>query len=238
MSSPIDPTMCKNTGRLLTEWFEHPELDNEEIERMACEKAGVSVEDRPKGWVNDLPPDQKTLATKINAFIGARRKTQFAHGMTNIEFQHRLNEATKMVNPDNFKFLPDDVRERTGLEVNPLWLMECLVRSGTLSAKEQVGALKELAQYTHSKAPNISHNTNTEMQPEDWLYELAKEEYKTIDPEAVQPRQPIERGAGKRFESRFKKGAEEVQKLADYQNKELAALEAEFEEMEDYDDDG
>ncbi len=237
MTSPIDPEMCIKTGRLLTEWFEYPEYTDEMLERMACEKYGVDYESRPRGHavhLQESDPEAADLIRKINAFKGARRRRVWPNGMTQQEVQYRLNEATKMVDPNNFKFLPDDVRDRTGLEINPLWMMECLVRSGLLSPKEQVAALKELAQYTHSKAPSISHNTTTHMKPEDWLLELAKDEYQVLgkDIPMPQPMQPIERGMHKTFEKKQEDRRREKMMLLEHNNQEINKL---VQEMDDLD---
>jgi hypothetical protein len=238
MSSPIDPEMCIKTGRLLTEWFEYPEWTDEQLEQMALDHYGL--QERPKGHaarVQETDPEKADLIRKINAFILARRRRKWPNGMTGQEVQWRLNEATKMVSPDNFKFLDDTTRERTGLEINPLWMMECLIRSGTLTPKEQVAALKELAQYTHSKAPSISHSTTTHMKPEDWLLELAKEEYQVLgqDIPIPQPMQPVERGMGKTFEKRREKRTAEAVALHGAASKGLLELEA---ELGDWEDDG
>jgi hypothetical protein len=243
MTSPIDPHMCIKTGRLLTEWFEYEELTDEELIKRACEHYGTTVEDRPMGHavhLQKIDPEKADLARKINGFIASRRKRKWPHGMSKQEVQFRLNEATKMVSPDNFKFLPDDVRERTGLEINPLWMMETLVRSGTLSAKEQVTALKELAQYTHSKAPSISHNTNTNLKPEDWLLELAKDEYAVLGEDIPMPipKQRIEKGMHKTFEEKRAKRMVEKTALLTYSQSELEALEAEFADWDEEDEDG
>lgn len=224
MASPIDPEMCMTTGRLLTEWFEYPEYTEEQLEKMACEANGTTPEDRPRGDPMTMDPEDADLQRRINAFISARKRRKWNNAMSSQEVHHRLNEATKMIDPTNFKFLPDDVRDRTGLELNPLWMMECLVRAGLLSPKEQVTALKELAQYTHSKAPSINHNTTTHMKPEDWLLELAKEEYQEI--EIAQPKQPVERGAGKNYEKRMEKRMKETQALIDFSANEMAQMES------------
>lgn len=224
MTSPIDPEMCITTGRMLTEWFEYPEYTEEQLEQLACEAFGTTPEDRPKGHWDSMSPEDADLMRRINAFKSARKNRRWRNSMSMQEVHHRMNEATKMIDPENFKFLHDDVRERTGLEINPLWMMECLVRSGLLSPKEQIAALKELAQYTHSKAPNISHNTTTHLKPEDWLLELAKEEYQEI--EITQPKQPVERGSGRRYENRMKKRLAETQALIDFSAEELAEMEA------------
>jgi hypothetical protein len=237
MTTPIDPTMCLNTGRLLTEWFEHPEYTDDQLVEIACRKHGIEPEDRPKVGVHDVEHPQHDLAMKINRFIQGRKQVRWKNGMSKQEVAHRMNEATKMIDPDNYKFLDDATRERTGLEINPLWMIECLVRSGVLGPKEQVAALKELAGYTHSKAPNISHSTTTHMQPEDWLLELAKEEYQEIEIE--QPKQPIERGAGKNYESRMAKRVKDTNALIEHRESELEELmkivDAEWEDTTDDD---
>ena len=236
MASPIDPEMCLNTGRLLTEWFEYPHVTDEDIERMACEKFGTTLEDRPRDATWNLSPEDALLQRRIQNFVTTRKNRKWKQGMTQQEVAHRMNEATKMVDPTNYKFLPDDVRDRTGLEINPLWMMECLVRSGLLSPKEQVAALKELAGYTHSKAPTISHSTTTHMKPEDWLLELAKEEYQEVVIE--QPKQPVEKGMGPEYEKRRLKKIEEVTALSTFASAEFEAMAAEIgDDWEDYDPD-
>lgn len=236
MTSPITPEVCETTGRLLTEWFEFPEFTDEQLRRKAHEEYGVDPENPPKHVpIGQERDEESMLSQKIAAFIRKRKSTKWRGGMSKQEVQHRLNEATKMINPDNFKFLPEDVRERTGLELNPLWMMEALVRSGTLTPKEQVQALKELAGYTHSKAPSISHSTTTQMKPEDWLLELAKEEYTVIEPEKVQPKTPVEKGFGKNFERTTRKKQQVTEALTTYTASELEALEA---EVEDFDIEG
>lgn len=235
MASAIEPEMCVTTGRLLTEWFEYPEYTDEQIEKEALEHFGL--EEKPVTRPNDTT-EKGDLMRRFNAFVAARKRRKWRNYMKKDEIAYRMNEATKMVDPTNFKFLPDDVRERTGLEINPLWMMECLVRSGILSPKEQIQALKELAQYTHSKAPSINHNTTTHLKPEDWLLELAKEEYKVLgeDIPMRQPMQPVERGSHKWHESKLKKRVEEFDALADYSSEQLKELEAivdaEWEEKE------
>lgn len=244
MASPIDPEVCVKTGRLLTEWFEYPEYTDEQIERMACEKHGIAYEDMPRGMPFMNPNvEERDLQRKIYASISALKKRKWPHTMSKQEVHHRLNEATKMVDPSNFKFLPDDVRERTGLEINPLWMMECLVRSGILSPKEQVAALKELAAYTHSKAPSISHSTNTQMKPEDWLFELAKDEYKVIgvDIPMKQPMTPIEAGMHRLHEKKRERKTQEIAGLLEFGSKELEIMDAELADVDlgdfDLDDD-
>ena len=237
--TPIDPDMCINTGRLLTEWFEYPEYTDEQLEKMACDHYGIDLDARPRGNPTQMPTEQADLMRKINGYIAGKKRRRWRYGMSQQEVQYRMNEATKMVSPDNYKFLDDSTRERTGLEVNPLWMMECLVRSGVLAPKEQVAALKELAQYTHSKAPSISHATMTNMKPEDWLLELAKDEYKVLGEDITmkQPMQPVERGMGKTYEQRREKRLTEQRGLIDYNDDELsemiALVDEEWEEIED-----
>lgn len=225
MASAQEPFICETTGRLLTEWFEHPEYTDEQLEQQALDHYGVT--EKPRCRPDEIS-DQATLMRQINGFVAGRKRRRFPNNMNAQEVQARLNEASKMVSPDNFKFLPDEVRERTGLEVNPLWLMECIIRSGLLSAKEQLAGLKELAAYTHSKAPSINHNTNTEMSPEDWLVELAKDEYKVIgtDIELKERLQPVEAGMGKKFAKIKAKKIEAVQSYESFGNAKLAELEA------------
>ena len=240
MTTPIDPQMCVRTGRLLTEWFEHPELTKEDVELQACEHFGIKPEDRPRGDPLKMAPEDADFMRRFNAYVAGKKARKWPYAMSKQEVAYRMNEATKMVDPTNFKFLPDETRERTGLEINPLWMMECLIRSGVLSAKEQVAALKELAQYTHSKAPSINHSTTTHLKPEDWLLELAKEEYQVLGDqiEMKQPMQPIERGAGKKYEKAMTKKAAEIQSLINFGSSEMADMEALVDaEWEDVTDD-
>ena len=231
MASPIKPRICETTGRVLTEWFEFPEYTEEQLHREACEEYGVDPDNPPvvstmhDGLTNDV-----LLMSKVNSYKGRRKQTRWRGNMSQQEVQARMNEATKMIDLDNQKFLPDEVRERTGLEINPLWMMECLIRAGVLSPKDMMSGLKDLATYTHSKAPTISHSTQTKMNPEDWLVELAQEQYKTVDDAEVltERPQPVERGSGPRFERSMKKKAAEVQALQDHADAELSALEELF----------
>ena len=196
MLDPFGPEVCKRTGRLLTEWFETDEPDAE-IER---ERARVAL-GLPEGWkpqskvlfkIED--PEEREITAKFYALSTRRARLGYKYFMSRHEIAHRLNEASKIVSPENQKFLPPDVQERTGLELNPLWQLELLVRSGTLTPKEQVAALKELAQYTHSKAPSLNQNTNINLRPEDFLLELAKEEYAEVVGEVENQReQPREK---------------------------------------------
>lgn len=200
MVSPIDPQMCANTGRLLTEWFEYPEFTEAELKAIALHEAGVEA--LAKKHIRDMTPDELSAHRKYTNFLNKHRNRKWKNNMTQQEVAARMNEATKMIDPSNFKFLDDDTRERTGLEINPLWMMECLFRSGTLGPKEQISVLKELAQYTHSKAPNINQNTNITAS-EDWLLELSKAEYTVVDSNpSFQPKQIREVGLGEEYEQK------------------------------------
>ena len=90
--------------------------------------------------------------------------------------------------------------------------------------------------YTHSKAPNISHTTTTQMKPEDWLIELAKEEYKVVDHETPlqQPMQRVEAGMGKQHQKRLEKRIIEQENLLSFSADEMSQMEemidAEWEE--------
>lgn len=226
--TPIEPTECKTTGRLLTEWFEFPEYSEEQLREESLKRLGLT-ERPPVDLIHNPDHPLADLARKVDAFVIARKRTKWKHNMSQQEVQARMNEATKMIDPSNYKFLPDSTRERTGLEMNPLWMLECLIRSGVLSPKEQVQALTQLAAYTHSKAASISHTTNTELTAEDWLMTLAKEEYKVIDevkPD-FQPKQRVEQGAGKEYQTNMKRkigNTVAVQEIQDAQYEELSAL--------------
>lgn len=97
--------------------------------------------------------------------------------MTKQEMQVRLDEASKMINPENMKFLPPDMQQRTGLEMNPLWMLECMVRSGALASSpgQMVNALKTLADYTYSKAPSLNQSLIAHASAESLLDQLAEE---------------------------------------------------------------
>lgn len=218
------PEMCVNTGRLLTEWFEYPVFTKQQLREQGMKELGV--DEYPEGDPFNMPKEGAAIQRKISAYVSGKRRRKWKNTMSIQEIHYRMNEATKMIDPDNFKFLNDDIRERTGLEINPLWMMECLVRSGLLAPKEQVTALKELSQYTHSKAPNINLNSNSNVNPEDWLLELAKDEYKVlgVDIEIPQPLQPVERGAGKNFEKNLLRRTIETVALTNFASAELDRL--------------
>jgi hypothetical protein len=237
MTSPISPTTCQNTGRVLTEWYEAEELDDDQVKSKVIAEMGLDPNDLP--WAGtmlmQMPPEMEEVFREYTSKVTKFKRRKFRHGMSDTEVAARLNEATKLVDPDNYKFLPDDVRARTGLEINPLWAMEVLVRSGALPLKDQLSALKELAAYTHSKAPSLQHNTNVNLKPEDWLLEIAKDEYSVVDvarPERIQPLQKREKGEGKDYERR------RIQKDAGRQaliEKQASAMDAIMAELGDYD---
>lgn len=235
MTSPIDPVLCKNTGRLLTEWFEYPEFTEDEIKAMALKEAGV--DELAHKHPAQMTPDEREAFNKYTNFVNKFKRRKWGYrNMDRQEVAARLNEATKMVDPDNFKFLDEATRERTGLEINPLWLMECMVRSGTLGPKETLAALKELAQYTHSKAPQINQNTNINSS-EAWLLELSSSDYQTVDANpSFQPKTAREKGMGPEFE---KRRVARVQLMADtqeYQNTSMIELAEELGDFK-FDDD-
>lgn len=236
MKTPIDPKRCKRTGRLLTEWFEYPDVDDELLWEMAYEEFGVTPDDVD---MNRPMLEWGELERKMMTFVSSRKRRRWGvKGMTLQEVQFRLNEASKFVSPDNYKFLDEETSERTGLEINPLWQMEVLVRSGVLSPKEQVAALKELAAYTHSKAPNINKNMNVNGSPEEWLEALAQEEYKTLDEAGVMPDPVVraERGYGKGADnSQHTQRVQETARLVNYNEKRLEDFMAEVDQIEDAD---
>lgn len=220
----LDMTECVNTGRKLTEWFEYPEFTPEQILEMAYEHAGVAP-DFKMGHGSNRNAEQQDAFIKIMAFSNKHKKRKWVNSLTQTEVAYRMNEASKMVSPENVKFLDEETQKRTGLELNPLWQMEVLVRSGVLSPKEQITALKELAAYTHSKAPSINFNNNSNLNPEDWLLELAKDEYKVIGVDIPLPeKQMVERGAGKAFENRLQKKLTQIENLAEHGQSEFERL--------------
>lgn len=228
MTGPLDPVVDEKTGRLLSEWFEVPEMPtDDELRAMGAAKYGV--EEYPTG---ELTPEQRHVQNQINAFVTHRKNRNWPGGLTKQEIQVRLNEASQLV--EHQKFLPPEVQERTGLQLNPLWMMETLVRSGVLTPKEQVGALKELASYTHSKAPTISHSTTTEMRPEDWLLELAQDEYQVVN--IPEKKERVQAGAHPKHAPRKRLERERIGNLQSYQTSELALMQGEVEDI-DFEDD-
>ncbi len=227
MTSAIDPEMCVKTGRLLTEWFEYPVHDQEALTQLALKRFDIDPEGFTYGNRFKMEPERAEIQRKVEAFVTARKNRSWAHNMSKQEVAMRMNEATKITTV--VKFLDDTTRERTGLELNPLWQIEVLVRSGTLSPKEQITALKELAGYTHSKAPTVSTNTNINVNPEDWLLELAKDDYKVLGtPEAPLPKhyQPREQGAGKLAERASTRRTKEANNLLTFSADDYAEMTA------------
>jgi len=214
------------TQRMMTEWFEYPETTKElELEK-AKEAHGVGPDyEFPTGvTLSKLTKDELSLMRGINVQASNYKKRRWVHNLSQQEVAMRMNEASKMVSVANAKFLDEDTQKRTGLELNPLWQMETLYRSGILSAKDQLTALKELATYTHSKAPNIVQQTNINASPESWLLELAKDEYEVIQP--VERRQQAERGSGSTFDARRLTKTRNVASLANFAEAEMAEMES------------
>ena len=106
-----------------------------------------------------------------------------------------MNEASKMVSVENAKWLDKETQERTGLELNPLWMLEVLVRGAVLDTKTQVSALKTLAEYTHSKSPAIQHALI--QNSEQMLLELGKEEYGEVE---LEDTYKTKHGEGREYE--------------------------------------
>lgn len=216
MVTPIDPQMCLHTGRILTEWFENPEYTDEDIKKQA-----MTLHPQVEG-----EPQCAFTQAKMMNFIGAKKKAKWAGNMSKQEVAMRLNEASKIVSPDNAKFLDKETTERTGLELNPLWQMEVIVRSGVLGPKDQIAALKELAGFTHSKAPSLNKVENTNATPEDWLMELARDQYQTITvPKVFQAR---EKGSSPESERNRLRRMAEVNALSNFSAIELAKIEEDF----------
>lgn len=239
MVTPIEPLDCVNTGRLLTEWFEYPEYTDEQAREINYKKAGVPPDFK---WsdLTTCSPEVAAFQRTVMRLASSRKLRKYMHNMTNQEAAMRLNEATKIVSPENFKFLDAATSERTGLEINPLWQMEVLVRSGVLAPKEQVAALKELASYTHSKAPTVNRNLNSEVSPEDWLLELASDQYKVIDevnPTALVGRviQPRELGLNPAHAKRRAKKVAELLTAGELGQEKLKAIEESVDLTEDFD---
>lgn len=237
MASPITPEVCARTGRLMTEWFEYPEYDDEDLRKLAYKEYGLTEEEGDAQYYFKVGHADE-LSEKLHKFVVARKSRKWKNNMSKQEVAMRMNEASKMVDPSNYKFLDNDVRERTGLETNPLWMMECLVRSGLLSPKEQIAALKTLAEYTHSKSPSINHNTTTHMNPEDWLVELAKGEYQVlgVHKPLPAPRQPIELGSGAQAVRNFEVKSVEIAEVVNRGSKELDAMMADFDDWTEDED--
>jgi hypothetical protein len=186
--NPREPEVDR-TGRLITEWFEKP----------APEAAPERSFTRPEGFGT-------MTGELVQQWIAQGRKpgglgnTKFHGSMSRQEVQVRLDEASKMVSVENVKFLPPDIQARTGLELNPLWMMECLVRSGSLNPNQMVNALRTLTEYTHSKAPSMSQNISLTGKAEDFLLKLAEEEYPQVEVEPKKKRKAPGTGPRAEFE--------------------------------------
>ncbi len=232
MVTPIDPQMCLQTGRILTEWFENAEYTDEELKLQAMEK--YDIKEAPTGvgfGANHNPSRQAQLDhNRMTSFVTSKRRSKWSGSMSKQEVAHRMNQATKIISPDNAKFLDPETSARTGLELNPLWQMEVIVRSGVLGPKDQIAALKELAGFTHSKAPTLNKNENTNAAPEDWLLELARDQYQTITPLVATQRR--EKGSGPTSERKRLKAIAEVNALSEYVSSELKEIEDGFDGSE------
>lgn len=184
---PIKPIVDR-TGREITEWFQKPAPEppppRKKLSGVGQGKITAEVTQR---WIEEGRP------------LGGLGKSKFKGGMTKQEMQVRLDEASKAAEEalKNPKFLNTDLQARTGLEMNPLWMLEVLVRSGSLNPGQMVTALKTLADYTHSKAPSLNQSVNVQMKAEDYLLQLAEQDFPQISVEVVKKASP---GEGKRFE--------------------------------------
>lgn len=222
--SPIEPTVCKNTGRLLTEWHEFPELTDEDIKEMAMLAAGF--DELPGKMSYDMTPEEKDKFNIYKGAIARRKQTKFKGGMSKQEVQHRMNEASKLVDPDNVKFLDKATQDKLGLETNPLWHMEALARSGTLSPKDQAMVWAKLAEYTHSKAATVNHNTHStydELMQKIMDDAAIEVEYAPIE---VEPRIDAQPGMGKlyaRIQEDKVKTSEQAEEITDAAFEDYAA---------------
>lgn len=142
--NPCKEPWVDATGRCITEWYERPVFDLEVEEKRKRTR---------RGWYEQV--------TETPAMRRAER-------------QVALDAASKLVGSSAAdKLLPEEVRERTGLVVNPLWRLEVLAVSGVLGAKDYINVLKTLAEYAFSKAP--SKSINASLSAEDMLDMLRKE---------------------------------------------------------------
>jgi len=176
------PPQVDRTGRLITEWFEKPapEPPKPKPKFALAGAPGSITSELVHTWIAQGRP------------AGGLGKTKYKGGMTKQEMQVRLDEASKAAEEaaKNPKFLAPDLQARTGLEMNPLWMLEVLVRSGSLNQGQMVNALKTLAEYTYSKAPSLNQSVNVTMKAEDFLLQLAEEEMPTITVEKVHKKAP------------------------------------------------
>lgn len=172
---------CDRTGRIMTEWFEAPHLTDEDIKQMALDAAGLSEPIHKMRF--DMTDEEKEQFTAYNKVLASKRNTKFKGGMSKQEVQVRMNEASKLIDPNlNPKFLDKATQDKFGLELNPMWQMEALARSGRLSAKDELAAWAKLAEYTHSKAATITE-TNTKFTLEDYLNKSVDEQREAIEAE-------------------------------------------------------
>ena len=202
---PIEPIECKHTGRTLTEWFEFPEFTDDEIRQMALVKAEL---EKPIGkHVGNMTYEELQKNKIYVSEINKHKRKKYRNGLTKVDVANRLNEASKMVDETNPKYLDKATQERTGLEINPLWQLEVLARSGTLTPKDQLAAWSKLAEHTHSKAATIT-KTETTLTMDQLLQDLAKKEYPVID---ITPASQKEIGSGEKYllNHRARKAAQE-----------------------------
>jgi len=239
MRTPREEEDDPETGRILTEWFEEKEHSPALIDALAREKAGFSPDEfipdlhRSSSEWFALDDETRLKLIKYQAAKASFSRRRWRNGMTQQEVAHRMNEATKMVNPDNNKFLDTETSQRTGLTLNPLWQMECLYRSGILTPKDQISILKTLADYTHSKAAtiNVNNNNNTH---EDWIMQLAKDEYKEVLPEKLPEdrKQPRENKHGPLYEKRRQQKLDAIEEATVKFDIEMGSLSEELEGIE------
>lgn len=141
-------------GHACSEWFEEPVTPPPPSEAHAMSDLSDPgfVPDsvtRLKEWHK-----QKKL-TDPGYYARLSKKRKYAFGSKSLqEVQARLNQASRLTLQP--KWLDEATQERTGLELNPLWMLETLIRSGILSKKDQLVALGVLAEYAHSKALTVS----------------------------------------------------------------------------------
>ncbi|MBB6253023.1 hypothetical protein [Nitrospirillum iridis] len=139
---------------------------------------------RVKKWRSKNPAGRFTTATakalravktaEGSAQCGGGSRKGVRNGSTRVETEQAMFDAAPLVQAS--KQLPADIQERTGLTINPLYEMELMVRADALGARERLQALKELAAYTHSRAPSIVDSKVEVKRAEDWLDQLAAEE--------------------------------------------------------------
>jgi hypothetical protein len=169
--------LVDRTGREITEWFQKPapEPPKPKVKLERSAGPGKITPELTQKWIEQGRP------------LGGLGNTRFKGGMTKQEMQVRLDEASKAAEEaaKNPKFLAPELQARTGLEMNPLWMLEVLVRSGSLNQGQMVNALKTLAEYTYSKAPNLNQSVNVTMKAEDFLLQLAEEDFPTVDVQRV-----------------------------------------------------